>query len=173
MNTITLELTLNNQRIVRENVDPDLKLNDLLREDLGMTGTKFGCGIAVCRACTVAIQRVPGGHLEPVRTCTTPVSAVQGKIVTTIEGLAQEGELHPLQKAFLEHFSFQCGYSAPGFLMASLCLLDKLKRSPISKDHVDEAILEAVGQHVCRCTGYVRYFQAIREVILATPGLVT
>jgi aerobic-type carbon monoxide dehydrogenase small subunit (CoxS/CutS family) len=57
--------------------------------------------------------------------------------------------------------------------MASLCLLDKLKRSPISKDHVDEAILEAVGQHVCRCTGYVRYYQAIREVILATPGLVT
>ena len=173
METMTLELILNNQRVVRENVDPSLKLNDFLREDLGMTGTKFGCGIAVCRACTVAVQRVPGGHLEPVRTCTTPVSAVHGKIVTTVEGLARDGQLHPLQTAFLENFAFQCGYSAPGFLMASFCLLDRLQRSPIPKDAVDEAITEAVGQHVCRCTGYVRYHQAIREVILASPGLVT
>jgi aerobic-type carbon monoxide dehydrogenase small subunit (CoxS/CutS family) len=173
MGTITLEFTLNNQKIVRDDIDPDLKLNDLLREDLGMTGTKFGCGIAVCRACTVAVQRVPGGHLEPTRTCTTPVSAIQGRIVTTVEGLARDGDLHPLQKAFLDHFSFQCGYSAPGFLMASLCLIDRLKRSPIPRSLVDEAIAEAVGQHVCRCTGYVRYYRAIREVILATPGLVT
>lgn len=173
MDLMTLEMTLNNQKVVLEGVDPNLKLNDLLREELGMTGTKFGCGIAVCRACTVAVQRVPGGHLEPIRTCTTPVSAVQGKIVTTVEGLAPEGELHPLQKAFLEHFSFQCGYSAPGFLMASFCLLDKLQRSPVPKERIDDAIFDAVGQHICRCTGYVRYYQAIREVILATPGLVT
>lgn len=172
MKGITLELTLNNQKVVLENIDPDLKINDFLREDLGLTGTKFGCGIAVCRACTVAVQRVPGGHIEPVRTCTTPVSAVQGKIMTTVEGLSQDGNLHPLQTAFLKNFSFQCGYSAPGFLMASFCLLDRLKRSPISIDHIDEAISEAVGQHICRCTGYVRYHQAIREVILATPGLV-
>ena len=171
MDRITLDITLNNQRVVRESIDPNLKVNDLLREELGMTGTKFGCGIAVCRACTIAVQRVPGGHLEPLRTCTTPVSAIQGRILTTVEGLAHEGSLHPLQQAFLEHFSFQCGYSAPGFLMASYCLLDKLKRSPVPKDSLDDAILAAVGQHVCRCTGYVRYYSAIREVILSTPGL--
>jgi aerobic-type carbon monoxide dehydrogenase small subunit (CoxS/CutS family) len=173
MDTIDLEFILNNQAIVRRGVGPDQKLNDFLREDLGMTGTKFGCGIAVCRACTVAVQRVPGARMEPLRTCTTPVSDVNGRIVTTVEGLAQgDGQLHPLQKAFLKHFSFQCGYSAPGFLMASLCLMDKLRRSPIPRSAVDAAIAEAVGQHICRCTGYVRYYQAIREVILETPGLV-
>lgn len=171
MDRMTLDITLNNQRVIRESIDPKLKVNDLLREELGMTGTKFGCGIAVCRACTIAVQRVPGGHLEPLRTCTTPVSAIQGRILTTVEGLTQEGSLHPLQQAFLEHFSFQCGYSAPGFLMASYCLLDKLKRSPVPKDDLDDAIAAAVGQHVCRCTGYVRYYRAIREVILSTPGL--
>lgn len=67
MTTITLDFVLNNQRLVRDGVDQDLMLNDLLREDLGLTGTKFGCGIAVCRVCTVAVQRVPGAHLEPVR----------------------------------------------------------------------------------------------------------
>ena len=173
MDTINLEFTLNNQAIVRRDVDPNQKLNDFLREDLGMTGTKFGCGIAVCRACTVALQRVPGARMVPLRTCTTPLSAINGKIITTVEGLAgSDGQLHPLQKAFLKHFSFQCGYSAPGFLMASLCLIDKLQHSPIPKASVDAAIEEAVGQHVCRCTGYVRYYQAIREVILETPGLV-
>jgi len=173
METIELEFTLNNQSIVRRDVDPDQKLNDFLREDMGMTGTKFGCGIAVCRACTVAMQRVPGARMEPLRTCTTPVSAINGKIITTVEGLTRsDGQLHPLQKAFLKHFSFQCGYSAPGFLMASLCLIDKLQRSPVPRTSVDTAIEEAVGQHVCRCTGYVRYYQAIREVILDTPGLV-
>ncbi|WP_371079157.1 2Fe-2S iron-sulfur cluster-binding protein, partial [Salmonella enterica] len=73
MDTIELEFTLNNQSIVRREVDPNQKLNDFLREDLGMTGTKFGCGIAVCRACTVALQRVPGARMEPLRTCTTPI----------------------------------------------------------------------------------------------------
>ena len=141
MDTINLEFTLNNQAIVRRDVDPNQKLNDFLREDLGMTGTKFGCGIAVCRACTVALQRVPGARMDPLRTCTTPLSAINGKIITTVEGLARSvGQLHPLQKAFLKHFSFQCGYSAPGFLMASLCLIDKLQHSPIPKARVDAVI---------------------------------
>jgi aerobic-type carbon monoxide dehydrogenase small subunit (CoxS/CutS family) len=172
MGTIDLDLTINDERFRRADVDPDLKLVDFLREELGLTGTKFCCGIAVCRVCTVAVQRVPSGHREAIRSCTTPVSDLHGKIVTTVEGLAKDGELHPLQQAFLENFSFQCGYSAPGFLMASYCLLDKLERSPVAKADVDDAIHEAVGQHICRCTGYVRYHRAIRQVILATPGLV-
>jgi len=172
MATIDLDLTINDEKYHRADVDEDLKLVDFLRQEVGLTGTKFCCGIAVCRVCTVAVQRVPSGHPEAMRACTTPVSDLNGKIITTVEGLAKDGELHPLQKAFLENFSFQCGYSAPGFLMASYCLLDKLKRSPIPKDDVDDAIQDAVGQHICRCTGYVRYHRAIRQVILATPGLV-
>jgi aerobic-type carbon monoxide dehydrogenase small subunit (CoxS/CutS family) len=146
---------------------------DFLRDDVSLTGTKFCCGIAVCRVCTVAVQRVPGAHWEAIRSCTTPLGAINGQNVLTVEGLAKDGELHPLQTAFLENFAFQCGYSAPGFLMASYCLLDKLRRSPIPREDVDDAIQEAVGQHICRCTGYVRYHRAIRQVILATPGLAT
>jgi aerobic-type carbon monoxide dehydrogenase small subunit (CoxS/CutS family) len=172
MATIDFDVTINGETLHRSGLDADLKLVDFLREELGLTGTKFCCGIAVCRVCTVAVQRVPGGHQEAMRSCTTPISDLNGRFVTTVEGLAKDGELHPLQKAFLEHFAFQCGYSAPGFLMASYCLLDKLKRSPIPRGDVDAAIDDAVGQHICRCTGYVRYHRAIRQVILSTPGLV-
>lgn len=171
MANIEFDVTINDEKFHRADIDENLKLVDFLREEVGLTGTKFCCGIAVCRVCTVAIQRVPGGHQEAIRSCTTPLSDVNGKIVTTVEGLDKDGELHPLQKAFLENFSFQCGYSAPGFLMASYCLLDRLKRSPVAKGDVDAAIHDAVGQHVCRCTGYVRYHRAIRQVILETPGL--
>jgi len=172
MAAIDFNVTINDEKFHRPEIDADLKLVDFLREEVGLTGTKFCCGIAVCRVCTVAVQRVPGGHQEAIRSCTTPVSDLNGKVVTTVEGLAKDGELHPLQKAFLESFAFQCGYSAPGFLMASYCLLDKLTRSPVAKAQVDAAIEDAVGQHICRCTGYVRYHRAIRQVILATPGLV-
>jgi aerobic-type carbon monoxide dehydrogenase small subunit (CoxS/CutS family) len=172
MATIDFDVTINGEKFHERGVDPNLKLVDFLREEVGLTGTKFCCGIAVCRVCTVAVQRVPGGHQEALRSCTTPVADLNGKLITTVEGLAQGGELHPLQTAFLENFAFQCGYSAPGFLMASYCLLDKLKRSPIPESAVDAAIEAAVGQHICRCTGYVRYHRAIRQVILATPGLV-
>ena len=173
MADIALSVTINEERVVRDAIDGGMWLNDFLREDLNLTGTKFCCGIAVCRVCTVAVARVPGAHLDPVRTCTTPLEEVNGKVITTVEGLAKSGELHPLQRSFLEHFSFQCGYSAPGFLMASYCLLDRLKRSPIPRDTVDAAIEDAVGQHICRCAGYVRYHRAIRQVVLETPGLVT
>jgi aerobic-type carbon monoxide dehydrogenase small subunit (CoxS/CutS family) len=172
MATIDLELTINGEKVVAAGIDGDRKLVDFLREDLSLTGTKFGCGIAVCRVCTVALQRVPGAHCEAIRSCTTPLSEVHTGIITTVEGLAQQGALHPLQSAFLENFAFECGYSSPGFLMASYCLLDKLRRSPVPRGDVDAAIEEAVGQHICRCTGYVRYHRAIRHTILSTPGLV-
>jgi aerobic-type carbon monoxide dehydrogenase small subunit (CoxS/CutS family) len=171
MSNIALNMTINDELIVRDSIDGDMWLNDFLRNEIGLTGTKFCCGIAVCRVCTVAAARVPGAVLVPVRTCTTPLHVVNGRIITTVEGLSKSGELHPLQQAFLKNFSFQCGYSAPGFLMAAYCLLDRLKRSPIPISAVDTAIQEAVGQHICRCTGYVRYHRAIREVIIETPGL--
>jgi aerobic-type carbon monoxide dehydrogenase small subunit (CoxS/CutS family) len=173
MADIALKLTINDELISRESIDGDMWLNDFLRNELGLTGTKFCCGIAVCRVCTVAAARVPGAHPEPIRSCTTSLLSASGKIITTVEGLSKNGELHPLQHAFLRNFAFQCGYSAPGFLMAAYCLLDRLRRSPIPKSTVDAAIEDAVGQHICRCSGYVRYHRAIREVILDTPGLTT
>ena len=173
MADIALSVTINKERMVRDAIDGGIWLNDFLREDLNLIGTKFCCGIVVCRVCTVAVARLPGDHLEPVRTCTTPLDEVNGKVIITVEGLAKSGELHPLQRAFLEHFSFQCGYSAPGFLMASYCLLDRLKRSPIPQATVDAVIEDVVVQHLCCCTGYVRYHRAIRQVVLETPGLVT
>ncbi len=166
-----MQFILNGKTVKIDPVDPTQTLNDYLREDAGLTGTKICCGIAVCRACTVAVQDSPGLTPEPTRSCITPLVALEGKSITTVEGLAKGGELHPLQKAFLENFSFQCGYSGPGFLMASYCLLDRLRLKPISKDDVEGAIQDAVGQHICRCTGYVRYHNAIRQVILQTPGL--
>jgi aerobic-type carbon monoxide dehydrogenase small subunit (CoxS/CutS family) len=173
MARIALNLTINDQKFVRDEIDGDMKLLDFLGEELGLTGTKFCCGIAVCRACTVALQRVPSAQPVPIRACTLTLYEVNGRIITTVEGLAKGGVLHPLQQAFLENFSFQCGYSTPGFLMASFCLLDRLRRSPVPEQDVDAAIENAVGQHICRCTGYVRYYRAIRQVIMATPGLVT
>ena len=173
MEKIDLAFTLNGEKVSRAGVPGDMKLVDFLREELGLTGTKFCCGIAVCRVCTVSVARVEGAHQEAIRSCTTPLSDINGRHVTTVEGLEEEGTLHPLQQAFLDNFSFQCGYCCPGFLMASYALLDKLKRQPIPADKVDEAIEDAVGQHVCRCTGYVRYHKAIRQVLLETPGLVT
>lgn len=173
MADIAFSVTINNERFSRDTIDGNMWLNDFLREEINLTGTKFCCGIAVCRVCTVAVARVPGSHLRPIQSCTTQLSTINGEIITTIEGLNKAGALHPLQEAFLKHFSFQCGYSAPGFLMAAYCLLDRLQRQPIPKSTVDAAIEDAVGQHICRCSGYVRYHRAIRDVVLATPELTT
>ena len=168
-----MQFILNGKLVRVEGADPNLTLNEYLREDAGLTGTKICCGIAVCRACTVAVQEDINASPEPTRSCITPLATLDGKSITTVEGLSKGGNLHPLQKAFLENFSFQCGYSGPGFLMASYCLLDRLRQKPISKADVEKVIQEAVGEHICRCTGYVRYHNAIRQVILETPGLTT
>jgi aerobic-type carbon monoxide dehydrogenase small subunit (CoxS/CutS family) len=99
--------------------------------------------------------------------------ALDGKEITTVEGLARAGELALLQQAFLEAFAFQCGYCTPGFLMAALVLLDRLKRAPVAKAALDAEIELTCGAHVCRCTGYRRYHEAIRSVVAARRGLTT
>jgi aerobic-type carbon monoxide dehydrogenase small subunit (CoxS/CutS family) len=173
METIDLDFALNGERVTRSGIYADMMLVDFLREDLGLTGTKFCCGIAVCRVCTVSLARVPGAHQVAIRSCTTPLRDINGQVVTTVEGLQDENGLHPLQQAFLDNFSFQCGYCCPGFLMGAYALIDRLQRQPIPRETVDAAIEDAVGEHICRCTGYVRYHRAIRQVLLETPGLVT
>ena len=153
-------------------VPPDLPLVDFLHDVLDLTGTKFCCGIGVCRACTVAVWRTPSSVPDVLLTCVTKAIEVDGQSIRTVEGLATDGKLTALQQAFLDDYAFQCGYSTPGFLMAGEVLLQQLKVSPIPASRVDEAIMNALGSHICRCTGYVRYHAAIRKVILATPGLV-
>lgn len=144
----------------------DELLIDFLHDDLGLTGTKLCCGVGVCRACTVAIAASQGEVEEPAAACSTPLSGLDGAAVTTIEGVSAGPQLLPVQEAFLQHFSFQCGYCTPGFVMASKIFLDGLALAP-PPDDLDAAIVSALGDHICRCSGYVRYVAALRDVATA------
>lgn len=168
---INVNLTVNGKTYVHK-VPASLPLVDFLHEEVGLTGTKFSCGIGVCRACTVAACRVPQAHPVPTLACSTPVSELNGQSITTVEGLAGPTGPSPLQQAFLEEFAFQCGYCTPGFLMATHMLMERLRKEPIPEARLDAAIQDACGSHICRCTGYARYYAAIRKVILGTPGLI-
>jgi aerobic-type carbon monoxide dehydrogenase small subunit (CoxS/CutS family) len=149
-------------------VRDELSMNDFLREVLGMTGTKFGCGAAQCLACAVIVDNPDGSrHTNP--TCIVPAVNFDGKSIRTIEGHAKDGELTALQRAFIEHFAFQCGYCTSGFLNEGQVLLERLASAPISREALDDTILDALNGHICRCTGYVKYHEAVRDVILADP----
>ncbi|WP_406699709.1 (2Fe-2S)-binding protein [Singulisphaera sp. Ch08] len=165
-------LTVNGKEYERTDARADELLIDFLHEECELTGTKFSCGVGACGSCKVAVQVTKDAPMVPVLACYARLKSVVGMYVTTVEGLEAQGNLHPLQKAFLEEHSFQCGYSTPGFLMAARILMNDLERSPVYRDRLDDVILEAIGGHICRCTGYLRYIKAIRRVILATPGLV-
>jgi aerobic-type carbon monoxide dehydrogenase small subunit (CoxS/CutS family) len=167
-----IAITVNGTRHEAD-VSDDMPLIDFLQQRLNLTGTKFCCGIGVCRACTVAVWRTPQSVPDVLLTCVTKAVDLDGQAIRTVEGLAENGNLTALQQAFLDDYAFQCGYSTPGFLMAGEVLLQQLRISPIARSRVDDAIMNAVGQHICRCTGYVRYHAAIKRVVLATPGLVT
>lgn len=133
-------------------VEGDRMLLWVLRTDLGLTGTKFGCGESLCGACTVVVGK------EPVRSCQLPVKEVRGKEVTTIEGLARSGTLHPLQKAFIDHGALQCGFCTPGMIMNAYALLLKNPRP------TREQILQGMEQNLCRCAAHQRIVQAIESV---------
>lgn len=150
-----MELDINGQRrtVSDDVVDPAMPLLWVLRDVLEMTGTKFGCGIAACGACTV---RVDG---EAVRSCVTPVSAVQGRAVQTIEGLGTVEQRHVLQRAWVEHQVPQCGYCQSGMLMAAAALLG---RNPNPTD----AEIDAAMTNLCRCGTYPRVRAAIRSAAL-------
>lgn len=142
------------------------RLIDYLHYDMNLTGTKFCCGIGICRACTVAVSKPPNPVGSPVISCSTALSTLAGCAVTTIEGVSSCAALLPVQEAFLRRFSFQCGYCTPGFVMAAQLFLDGLAEGPTPPD-LDGAILTALGDHICRCSGYVRYAEAVRETALA------
>ncbi len=164
----TLRITINGQAHGPVEVTDDLSMNDYLREFLGMTGTKFGCGAGQCLACAVIID-APDGTSITSPTCIVPAVAFNGKSIRTIEGHAKNGELSPLQKAFIDHFSFQCGYCTAGFLNEGQVLLERLAKTPVARADLPQTILESLNGHLCRCTGYVKYHEAVRDVILADP----
>ena len=131
-------------------VRPNETLQDLLRDRLGLTGTKKGCESGVCGACTVLIND------EPMNSCMVLAVSVDGKRITTIEGLSKEGKLHPLQASFVRHGAVQCGYCTPGMLMSAKALIDK------NPEPSEEDIKRALGGNLCRCTGYVKIIEAIK-----------
>jgi aerobic-type carbon monoxide dehydrogenase small subunit (CoxS/CutS family) len=147
----TIKFTLNGKPTSIE-VEGDRKLLWVLRTDLGLTGTKFGCGMGLCGSCTVVIDK------KAVRSCRLPVKEVNGKEVMTIEGLAQGDTLHPLQEAFLEYGAVQCGFCTPGMLMNAYALL---LENP-SASHED--IIKGMDNNLCRCSAHTRIVQAIESV---------
>jgi aerobic-type carbon monoxide dehydrogenase small subunit (CoxS/CutS family) len=162
----TLALTVNGVLVGPTDVRDELTMNDFLREYLGMTGTKFGCGAAQCLSCAIIIDR-PDGTSNTSPTCIVPAAHFNGLSIRTVEGHAKNGELSALQRAFIDHFAFQCGYCTAGVLNESQVLLERLAKAPIARAEVESTIAEALDGHLCRCTGYIKYHEAIRDVILA------
>jgi aerobic-type carbon monoxide dehydrogenase small subunit (CoxS/CutS family) len=161
-----LSITINGRAHGPIEVSDDLSMNDFLREYLGMTGTKFGCGAAQCLSCAVIVDGADGTSSTSA-TCVLPALSFNGKAIRTVEGHAGNGELTVLQKAFIKHFAFQCGYCTAGFLNEGQVLLERLAKNPVARSELEKTIAEALDGHICRCTGYIKYHEAIRDVILA------
>jgi aerobic-type carbon monoxide dehydrogenase small subunit (CoxS/CutS family) len=147
--TISFKL---NGKTTRLDVENDRMLLWVLRTDLGLTGTKFGCGESLCGACTVVVNK------EAVRSCRFPIKDVKGKEVITIEGLAGHGKLHPLQEAFVDQGALQCGFCTPGMIMNAYALL--LKNPKPSRDE----IINGMDDNLCRCGTHKRIISAIESV---------
>jgi len=146
----TVSFTLNGKP-ARVTVDDERMLLWVLRDDLGLTGTKFGCGVAQCGACTVIVNK------EAVRSCAIPVKDVAGKQVLTIEGLSQGEKLHTLQEAFVKHNAFQCGYCTPGMILSAYALLLKTPKPTRAQ------VLKHMEGNLCRCGSHVRILDAVDE----------
>jgi carbon-monoxide dehydrogenase small subunit len=147
-----MEIALDvNGQIHRVRAEPRRTLADVLRDDCGQTGTHVGCEHGVCGACTVLVDG------EPVRSCLMFAVQAQQRKIRTVEGLAQGTELHPLQRAFVEHHGLQCGFCTPGFLMLAVGVLEQ------EPDIGDQELLEVLASNLCRCTGYENIVKAVRS----------
>lgn len=149
MGTQILRIKINGQPLQLE-ISPSTSLLDVLREHAGLTGAKLGCGRGECGACTVILNG------KAVASCILPAMEAMNASVETIEGLSKDGELHPLQQAFIDHGAVQCGYCTPGMIMSAKALLDK------NTNPSEDEIKEAIGGNLCRCTGYVKIVEAIK-----------
>jgi aerobic carbon-monoxide dehydrogenase small subunit len=138
--------------------EPSQTLLWVLRNQLGLTGTKFGCGTGFCGACTVLINK------EPTRSCSLPVSDVAGKEVITIEGLSRNGRLHPVQQAFIDHDALQCGYCTPGMIMTAAGML--MKNASLTR----QEIINGLEDNLCRCGAHTRIIDAVETAANEMKG---
>ena len=148
--SVTISLTVNGKKTT-VTTDPKRSLLDVLREDLQLTGTKYGCGEGRCGACTVLID----GKRE--HSCLIPAAEVAGKSILTIEGLSKGESLHPVQEAVLAEGAMQCGYCTPGMILSTVALL---RETPHPKD---EQIVDSLNSNLCRCNGYTKILRAVRR----------
>jgi carbon-monoxide dehydrogenase small subunit len=146
---ISIRLTVNGEHY-DATVRPHWSLAYVLREKLGLTGTKTGCEMGTCGSCTVLVEG------RPAFSCLRMAVDAQNQSITTIEGLEQDGRLHPLQQAFIEHHGMQCGFCTPGMIIAAKALLDE------NPEPDEQAIREAIGGHLCRCGTYMKIVKSIR-----------
>jgi len=146
-----IELKVNGE-VYEVAVEPRRTLLEVLRENLGLTGTKQGCNEGECGACTVLMEG------EPVNSCLVLAVEARNKDILTIEGLAEGQQLHPIQEAFIEHGAFQCGFCTPGMILSAKALLDRNPKP------TEEEIRRGVSGNLCRCTGYVKIIEAIKAV---------
>lgn len=146
--TIQLDLTVNARRRSLQ-IEPRETLGEVLRDRLAMTGTKISCDAQVCGACTVLVDDLA------VSACTYLAFEAEGRSVRTVEGLATDGRLNPLQQAFIDHAGFQCGFCTPGMLMAATALLED------DPDPTREAVIDGLEGNLCRCTGYAQIIDAV------------
>ena len=152
-----ITLVINGEKHSLE-VEPRRTLADAIREDCGQTGTHIGCEHGVCGACTVLVDDVPA------RSCLMFAIQANGKRIRTVEGLAENGQMHPLQEAFMEHHGLQCGFCTPGFLMLATGVLE---REP---DISDEDLVDVLSSNLCRCTGYQNIIKAVRAAAAEMRG---
>lgn len=153
----TIRFTLNKKKTELV-TDPNQMLLWVLRNHFGLTGTKYGCGIGFCGACTVLIDD------EPVRSCMIPVSDVEGKSVVTIEGLAEGEKLHPVQQAFIDHDALQCGFCTPGMIVTAVGMLGK-NPSPTRDE-----IISGLEENLCRCGAHTRIIDAVSDAAKVMKG---
>lgn len=147
-----------NGKKVELNIDPELILLWVLRNQLGLTGTKYGCGVGICGSCTILVDNVA------VRSCTMTVDEAEGKSLTTIEGLSNDEQLHPLQEAFMKHDALQCGYCTPGMIMNAAGLLHK------NPQPSKQEIIEGMENNLCRCGAHVRIIDAVDDAAKNIKG---
>ncbi len=168
MKKIEVTLKVNGQSLVTT-ASGSRSLLSLLHEEPGLEkrGTKFGCGIGECRACTVVVHDAEAGHLRALQSCMTPLRHCKDQEIYTIESVAGT-EYARVQKEFTQNFAFQCGYCAPGFIMSTIALLDQLRAKPVARDQLHPFILDALGENYCRCTGYTKYYASVVRLAEAT-----
>lgn len=150
MDKIKLSMIVN-EKTVSVEINPYARLLDVIREELGLTGTKEGCGVGECGACTVIVDG------KSVNSCMVLAASMEGKHITTIEGLMKGDKLHPIQEAFVRNNAIQCGFCTPGFVMSAKALLDE------NKSPTRDEIKVAISGNLCRCTGYEQIITAIED----------